>query len=180
MSFVISAAYQWPKKSIKESDKDSELAIKHIVNMISNRFNGKSHKNKISYKIDYRRLRASAGNTMLDSIMKRIENSNVIVFDITVNNPNIFLELGIALNILKNKQNLNVYLIKKNQNSTEKSLLMDLPSDLQGYFISEYEVKNNKVTFKDSGSLRMSLEGDIKEFYNSISNNSEEINEIDQ
>jgi hypothetical protein len=37
----------------------------------------------------------------------------------------------------------------------------DIPSDLQGYFVSLYEIKNKKVEFHDSNSLAMSLLSEI-------------------
>ena len=142
--FTIASAYCWSVKNNDEKTKDakkessksvsisnSELAIKHLASMIKNRFNGKS-KDNIHYNINYRRLRASAGRNMLDSIIKRIESAQVIIIDITKNNPNVFLELGIALSISRNSEYPSVYLIKElTQNN---SIMKDLPSDLQGYF----------------------------------------------
>ena len=40
------------------------------------------------------------------------------------------------------------------------------PSDLQGYFISLYEVKHNKVVFHDNNSLAMSLVSEIADKFN--------------
>ena len=161
-SFVISAAYHWPDIRKKEKTNHSEIAIKHIANIITNRFNGKEKFPGIN--ISYKRLRASAGKTMLESIFKRIETSNVIIFDITEKNPNVFLELGIAIALTKSNYNISVYLIKeKNEKS---SVAKDLPSDLQGYFISEYVVNSKEeVSFQDNNSLRMSIESDVKDFY---------------
>jgi hypothetical protein len=160
--FVISAAYQWPKSERKEQANNSEKAIKHLSKIITNRFTGKGKLSGIS--IAYKRLRASAGKTMLESIFKRIETSNVIVFDISDNNPNVFLELGMAIALTKNKFDISVYLIKEKKE--KGALLSNLPSDLQGYFISEYIVNpKSEVTFQDNNSLRMSIESDVKDFY---------------
>ena len=174
--FTIASAYCWSVENVDEMTNDSykrakkssripnsELAIKHLVSMIKNRFEGKKKKD-INYNINYRRLRASAGLNMLDSIIKRIETAQVIIIDLTKNNPNVFLELGIALSISRKNEYPSVYLIKELRPGV--TLLKDLPSDLQGYFISGYEVVKGKVVFKDQNSLRMSIEGDVKDYYN--------------
>ena len=184
-SFTIASAYCWSAENVDEKTKNalkrvkksfripnSELAIKHLASMIKNRFNSKTKK-YINYNINYRRLRASAGLNMLASIIRRIETAQVVVIDITTNNSNVFLELGIALSISQKNKYPSVYLIKELRPGVP--LLKDLPSDLQGYFISGYEVKNGKVVFKDNNSLRMSIEGDVKEFYNQ-----QELNQFDQ
>ncbi len=176
MQFIISSAYEW-KKEGDTVVSNSELAIKKIIAGVKSQFENKK-KSHPEIKIEYKRLRSSAGKTMLASIMKRISGSNVVIFDLSKNNRNVFLELGIALQILETTPNLYVYLIKEKIKG--KTILEDIPSDLQGYFISEYEVVNKKVTFKDQGSLRMSIVSNINEFYNKgLSDNlllSDEIN----
>jgi hypothetical protein len=174
--FTIASAYCWSVKNNDEKMKrrnvrtsrpiiipNSELAIKHLASMIKNRFNGKT-KNNIKYNINYRRLRASAGRTMLDSIIKRIETAQVIVFDLTRNSPNVFLELGIALSISRDNEYPSIYLIK--ELTLNEYIMTGLPSDLQGYFITSYKVVKGKVVFKDDNSLRMSIESDVKDYYN--------------
>ena len=160
MQFIISAAYEWKKEG--KSTPNSELAIKKLVEGVKNQFiKAKIENPKI--KIEFKRLRASAGKTMLGSIQKRIANSQVIVFDISNKNANVFLELGIALQLQESLPNMLIYLIKEKTNN--KGLLSSLPSDLQGYFVSEYIVINNVVTFKDQNSARMSIVSNIKDFY---------------
>ena len=42
-----------------------------------------------------------------------------------------------------------------------------IPTDLHGYFISEYIINNkSEIKFNDNGSLRMSIESDVKEYFN--------------
>jgi hypothetical protein len=172
--FVISAAYKWPDTNKKEKTNYSETAIKHITKMIGSRFN----KDKsAAIEINYKRLRASAGKTMLDSIVKRIETSNVILFDISTDNANVFLELGVALALTKNKNNISVYLIKEKKSN--EHLFQHIPSDLQGYFISEYTVNSiGEATFHDNNSLRMSIENDVKEYLKTFSSTEQKIDEI--
>jgi hypothetical protein len=154
-NFTISGGYQW-------SSELAKLAIQYVANSVIKKYDGKSGK-KIKYNINYRRLRSSAGRSMLDSISAKIQNSNVIIFDITEKNPNVMLELGYALALAESQEFLSIYLICKKG----KPLPTDIPTDLHGYFISEYSVNaKNEVTFNDGGSLRMSIESDVKEYFN--------------
>jgi hypothetical protein len=160
--FTISSAYQWKNDEVKINN--SEKAIKHICSIIKSRFSDNENK-KFNYNINYKRLRASAGRTMLKSIIKSIEDSQVVIIDITTENLNVFIETGIALALEKNNNFLSIYFIREKTDG--KKLPEGIPSDLQGYFISEYIVdKNSKVIFKDNNSLRMSLESDVKEYFN--------------
>lgn len=157
--FTISSAYQWAKIQ----NNNSEKAIKRIVEIVKNRFS-KNENGKFNYNINYRKLRASAGRTMLDSIYKRIINSQVVIIDLTENNPNVYLEAGIALVIEKDNPYLSIYFIREKREDLK--LPNGIPSDLQGYFISEYSLDSKgKVTFNDAGSLRMSIESDVKDYF---------------
>lgn len=171
--FTISSAYQWAKIQ----NNNSEKAIKRIVEIVKNRFS-KNENGKFNYNINYRKLRASAGRTMLDSIYKRIVNSQVVIIDLTENNPNVYLEAGIALAIEKDNPYLSIYFIREKKEGLK--LPEGIPSDLQGYFISEYIVNTKgEVTFKDNGSLRMSIESDVKEYFNMMELTFNQIDEID-
>lgn len=174
--FTISAAYQWSENGQKKTLNNSEIAIKSIIASINKRFNNKKHKSGLNYKFAYRRLRSSAGRTMLDSIIKRIESSQVVIVDISNPNPNVFIELGIALHVLKSNISISVYLIKETKEGED--FLKTLPSDLQGYFISTYSINGTKMKFNDNNSLRMSIVSDINDYYNKLGEHSGNIDEI--
>jgi hypothetical protein len=49
----------------------------------------------------------------------------------------------------------------------ESNFPHNIPSYLHGFFVSEYLVKGNrKITLKDNNSLRMSIDSDVKDFFN--------------
>lgn len=154
--FTISGGYSW-------SSLEAKLALKKISGDIIIRFNGENNK-KLKYNINYRRLRSSAGRSILESILVKIKNSQVIIFDITDKNPNVMLELGYALALSNGNDFLSIYLICKKGEPLPKNI----PSDLHGYFISEYTIENDEVKFSDNGSLRMSIESDVKEYFNQV------------
>jgi hypothetical protein len=89
----------------------------------------------------------------------------------------VFIEAGIAIALSKNKEFQSVYFIKEQVEN--QPLLENLPSDLQGYFISEYSIDNKGfVVFKDSQSLRMSIESNVKEYFNAFEKQFDSIDEI--
>jgi hypothetical protein len=165
--FTISGGYQW-------SSNEAKIAIQKVGNDVIKRFNGENGK-ILKYNINYRRLRSSAGRSLLDSIIVKIKNSQVIIFDITDKNPNVMLELGYALALSIDNDYLSIYLIAKKG----EPLPHNIPTDLHGYFISEYTIEKGEVKFTDNGSLRMSIESDVKEYFNQIASDFNPINEAE-
>jgi predicted nucleotide-binding protein len=91
-----------------------------------------------------------------------MQSAYAIIFDITDFNPNVMLELGIALELQQRTDcKAKVFLICR----AEKYCHNLLPSDLSGYFLSTYKVDENKtdVTFGDGGSLVMRITSDVFE-----------------
>jgi hypothetical protein len=111
-------------------------------------------------------LGASAGRLLFDGVYSKIQNADILVFDISEGNPNVFIELGIALALQRENMSKRVFLIGR-KNKEISSIEKLLPSDLQGAFVSEYVFKKGEITFKDRNSLRSSMIKEIKEIYNS-------------
>jgi hypothetical protein len=162
--FKIYGAYNWYEETENENKSKNQFTtkvIKHLIGQIENRIK-KQFKNELP-KIRYNRLRATAGSFLLDGIKKRIQDSNVIIFDITGFNPNVMFELGLSIQAANyNENTAKVYIICQGKNYNQAKV----PSDLYGYFVSFYEVKNNKVEMHDSNSLVMRLVSDIADYAN--------------
>ena len=158
--FTISAGYQW-------SSKEAKLAIQRISNDSINRFDGSNSK-KLKYNINYYRSRSSAGRPLFDSIISKIKNSQIVIYAITDKNSNVMLESDNASAHSHDNEYLSVYLICKKGELLPKNI----PTDLHGYFISEYAITKGQVKIEDSGTLRMSIESDIKEYFTQLNSNS--------
>jgi hypothetical protein len=188
--FVIAAAYQWPDEDKPNKPKTSELAIKKIVEHLKARIDKNNiHKSGEEIRLEYKRLRGSAGKPILQSIFKRINECNALIVDISEKNPNVFIELGIAIARTKTKDSFSLYIIKEKKDSPDSisnkegseqitGFLADLPSDLQGYFITGYVNTKDGIVFKDQNSLLMSLVGNINDYYAKLNGSqlSDEIN----
>lgn len=179
INFMLSAAYEWPKSKSDKQAHYSQIAIKTLVRNVQSRLTTLSKKTKKPLVVNYRRLRASAGAFLLDSIMNRIISSNAVIIDISSNNPNVHIEMGVALMYAELNPSFRVYLIKYRESSTKKTSQESLlPSDLQGLFVTEYTVSGTQVTFKDNGSLLMSIASDVLEHAQHRDNGALSIDEI--
>lgn len=166
----IFAAYPWninwnnklENKILK--NKFSPMAIKEIINRVQKRLTTFELNNPDTAhpKIFYSRLRSTSGTFVLSSIRERMASSYAIIFDITENNPNVMLELGIALELQKSiKNSARVFLIACAEEYSDSLL----PSDIRGYFLTTYRIdeQTNTVIFGDNGSLVMRIVSDILE-----------------
>jgi hypothetical protein len=159
--FKIYGAYEWNLKKAQGTKKNySPLAIKNLITQLENRVAKNLKDNSI--KIRYNRLRATAGSYLLDGIIDRLNNSDALIFDITNHNPNVMFELGIAIVASRQLKSRKVFIICEGKDFKSANI----PSDLQGYFITFYEIKNNKVEFHDNNSLAMSLVSEISDKFN--------------
>jgi hypothetical protein len=66
-------------------------------------------------------------------------------------------ELGIAIVTAHQIKSRKIYIICEGKKFKDAQI----PSDLQGYFVSLYEIKNNIAEFHDNNSLAMSLVSEI-------------------
>lgn len=158
--FKIYGAYEWSLKDRETKNTSSSLAIKSLMSQLEIRV-AKNLKDD-SIKIRYNRLRATAGSYLLDRIIDRLNNCDALIFDITNHNPNVMFELGIAIVASRQLKSRKVFIICEGKDFKSASI----PSDLQGYFITFYEIKNNKVEFHDNNSLAMSLVSEISDKFN--------------
>jgi hypothetical protein len=158
--FKIYGAYHWNNTEDKKKNKEFLLVINTLISQVKNRLAKNLNENE--FEIKYNRLRATAGSFLLDGIVDRIKSSDAIIFDITSFNPNVMLELGIALEASRTFSGAKVYVICKGKDFESTKI----PSDLYGYFISLYEIKNDSVTFHDNNSLAMRLVSEIADKYN--------------
>lgn len=158
--FKIYGAYQWNELDIDHKQKKNEYTLKAINSLIDQ---VKTRTKDFPVDIRYNRLRATAGSFLLEGIRERIVKSHALIFDITGFNPNVMFELGIAIEASREITNgAKVYIICEGKEHKKANI----PSDLAGYFVSLYEIKDDKAVFHDSNSLAMRLVSDIADMIN--------------
>ena len=158
--FKIFSAYEWKLKNQDAKNKYSPRAFKSLMLQLENRVI-KNLKDD-SVKLRYGRLRATAGTYLIDGIIDRLNNCDALIFDITNYNPNVMFELGIAMVASQQLKSRKVFIICEGKDFKAANI----PSDLQGYFISFYEIKNKKAIFHDNNSLAMSIVSQIADKFN--------------
>ena len=85
--------------------------------------------------VDYCRLRARHGMGALGGILKKIEQADILIFDITGHNPNVLFELGYAI-AGKGVDSGQVFIFCEESKGKKQSA----PSDLVAFMRTEYRV----------------------------------------
>lgn len=166
-TFKIFGAYEWYKRD-KEKNKNTPVVLKGLVAQVKGRV--EKQLEGVSLKIQYNRLRATAGSFLLDGIVDRIENSDAVIFDITGFNPNVMFELGVAMQAARSTNGAKVYVICEGKEFDRNKI----PSDLDGYFVSFYEISKEGPVFHDGNSLAMRLVSEVARKYNAAYTEDEE------
>lgn len=96
------------------------------------------------------RLRARHGIEVLPEIRRRIQTADVLLFDLDRLNPNVLIELGIALST-PNSGPAVFILLEEGQ---------DIPSDLKGYLVTYYR-KSKDYSLVDSAGFRSALNSEL-------------------
>lgn len=162
---TIRIGYQWADRdpqstgiSPAERYKLIKSPIQSVVKEVEAR--AASKKGTRSLYIQIGRMRARHGSELLPRFRELCEITDIIIFDITGENPNVMLELGMALST-KCRTPGHVYVFKQgNYNCAQ------IPSDLRGYFVTCFDIvvpKNGPRMFKlqDSSGFRAALRSTI-------------------
>jgi hypothetical protein len=113
------------------------------------------------YKMNYARLRAQVGKPVLHKIVFDILSADILFFDVSQQNLNVFFELGIGY-----AANQNLFLMRRR--GTKHSL----PSDLDGLTYCTYE-------FGENLSLDSAAKRDIKSSFRKVIVNKTKLNSND-
>ena len=160
-------SYQWSKDDAGLKT-NAYKAFKEMEKYVNNGLSDNSH------LVNYRRLRGTAGSFIVQNIYCMIRNADIIIVDITKKNLNVLFELGIAFSIqMEVNKELKIYLIREDKKPKWK-----IPSNLAGYFYSEYSVKKNSISFADTNSLRMSIIGHLQSKLQLLGHDKIQINDL--
>jgi hypothetical protein len=170
----ISIAYGWKEHGTRDDGLNEHWKFlkQYIKNTAEQLI--KASKKRIdspnSLQIRISRLRARHGTGVLKSIKKRIKKSDILIFDISGNNPNVLFELGYAMAV-KGSHSENIFVLSSNSKD---------PSDLALIMRTEYSLvkpassSTNKksrlkkqtgifATFKDERGFRSALMDSLKD-----------------
>lgn len=162
---TVAVGYGWQKfdeSEVSSKDKKSngyEVLYDKFWKSIKSKFKPKCEgiEKSLNAKISFKRLRASHGKLVWESILKNINNADVLIFDVAAApkakdmpkdwsnikdvilslNYNVLVEIGVALGLDKR-----VVLMCPNH------LFDEVPSDLKGYLWTTYTGEISKEGFK--------------------------------
>jgi hypothetical protein len=100
------------------------------------------------YKLDFSPLRAEAGRYLLRRILLDLFSADLVFFDLTYLNPNVFFELGIAYSLSRRV----LLLIREDMRHK-------VPSDMQGLTLTTYSDEDD---FWFDSSTRSDLKSHIR------------------
>lgn len=102
----------------------------------------KRERSKCPLKISIHRLRSRHGATLFAGILKKIDRSDILFFDITGRNPNVHFELGYAI-AKKGANSGRVFIFhKKDKEADNKNQKTEPCSDIAGYMLTFYNSSN--------------------------------------
>ncbi len=156
-------AYAWNGEN-GEMLKEKKLLwalLKKILKQCCDTINSAQIRKKLPL-IPFRvsRMRAIHGDIILNNLLKRCDETNILIFDITERNPNVMLELGIALGI-RNGVTGNIFILT--EVDKDEKPLQKIPSDLQGYLLTYYQTLKHTPSFVDLIGFKSALLARIKD-----------------
>jgi hypothetical protein len=132
--------------------KSLSSLLKKVATEVHNRSKN-YHLGKRNLDIRINRLRGRHGQFLLKTLRHRIERGNILIMDIgnfegNNLNANVLIELGIALGLNKLDSEC-LFIIKPKK--------VNLPSDLNGILISEYDLKDGEIKLTDEVGFNAAL-----------------------
>jgi hypothetical protein len=152
----IAIGYGWTEQCDKKNGLNEHWGflrdeIKVVIEMVQNQASKRS-KSLHPLRVEYSRLRARHGMGALGGILKKIEEADILVFDISKHNPNVLFELGYAM-ANKGQDSGRIFIFREETKGERP------PSDLTAFMRSEYQLvpaPKNKPKGKNLKFAKMS------------------------
>jgi hypothetical protein len=139
LPITVHVGYPWPTRTGGRKVKDSVWDFVRDKVGAATEAVAKIQANRTAPKLPIRlnRLRALHGGSVLDVLLRRVEESDIVIFDITGLNENVLIEIGMAL-ALKGTDG-RVFILQKIGPTGTPTKSAAHPTDLSGYFFTRYE-----------------------------------------
>jgi hypothetical protein len=133
---TVRVGYEWAKEVHPSKDLRWQF-IRDTAHRVAKSLEGEAGKLRATRAFSARvsRMRALHGAMLLPSLLSRCAKANILIFDLTGQNPNVMLEIGIAL-ALKGVDSGRVFVFQ--EVGAKGNSLQEAPSDLTGFFFTRY------------------------------------------
>jgi hypothetical protein len=149
---TIRVGYGWPKRDGKSKADDHVWAfIRERIKVVSDSLSKTQVKRGgRAFACHINRLRAMHGGSVLDVLLQRIKEADILVFDITGLNPNVLVEIGMALAMRGCGGRVFVFQEVDDKDKPIECHKAHFPSDLNGYFFTRYRtvLERGRPTFR--------------------------------
>ena len=160
----IRVGYDWGSGQSANAANQRWNFIRNLIKTTIDETNRRQHRlKKEPLTVRLARMRAIHGGEVLGTFIKRCKDSDILVFDISTENPNVMLELGLAIAAKESQPCIYVF----HEQKGIKFDITNIPSDLRGYFITSYRKADSKSgdTYRlvDLSGFKSSLMARIRE-----------------
>ena len=141
LPITVHVGYPWTKVTAEQKAGDAVWSFARQIIGTASHAVAKIQANRgvSTLPVRINRLRAMHGGSVLDVLLRRIRRSDILLFDITGLNPNVLIEIGMAL-ALKGTVG-SVFILQRTDSRGKPLKVAAHPSDLSGYFFTRYEAK---------------------------------------
>lgn len=156
---VIRVGYEWGEENEGPARwafmRDS---LKRIANEVKTASAKTANKGQYPFNCRISRMRGCHGSDLLGRLIQRCEEADILIFDITQNNPNVLFELGVAI-ASKRPDSGNVFVFQEVKEKGKKlEPVSKLPSDLNGLFFTRYKAQpRGGYKLEDAQGFRAAL-----------------------
>lgn len=123
--------------------------VRNLITKVIDECHSRARATPGQYKLDIRlhRLRGRQGMNLLSTLRQRIERADALVMDLAGHNPNVLIEVGMAVALYKGESGALIILKPKNE---------PWPSNLQGIVYCNYD-KSLRRGLEDQAGFRAAL-----------------------
>jgi len=163
-TITIRVGYDWSSDENGKNSSSRWSFIRGLINKTIVEINKRQKRlQKEALNIRLARMRAIHGGEVLGTFVKRCKESDILVFDISTENPNVMFELGLAIATKERQPCIYIF----HEQDGDRFLIDKIPSDLRGYFITTYRntLSKGRASFRlvDHKGFTSSLIARIRE-----------------
>jgi len=147
----IRIGYEWAESNPRNDERWKFL--KNVTGNILKSLEQQKNARKKNFKFCYQlgRMRAKHGCELISRFVELCNETDILIFDISMANPNVMFEMGVAVAI-KGVKSGRVFIMCEGDHGKVK-----IPSDISGYFITYYKKTAGNFKLADYSGFQAAL-----------------------
>jgi hypothetical protein len=156
---TVYVAYDWGHDRAKPKQFQGWPFIRDRFTSTLKSLASKQGNERFAFRVQ--RMRGFQGGMLLEAILTRCKRGDMIAFDISTLNPNVLLELGIALGekgLASGEVFVFMERVLKEENGKKTWTPVEkVPSDLEGYLLANYELGEKGLSLPDRRGVEAAI-----------------------